>query len=182
MNIGEELVMAYLQYIKGCEFVQQNLYTTDIQGEIDVVGIDVNKKKLYVCEVAIHLQTGLQYVKDNQPNNAKKLFDKFSKDIDYAKKYFRDYEKIVMLWCPIVKNQKPGSKHNQMNDVAEVKEKINEKYRKDGIELETIINESFMNCFNELREYARTDTTDNKSPIIRLLQIEESLKKHLRKI
>jgi hypothetical protein len=180
MNIGEELVMAYLQYIKGCEFVQQNLYTPDIQGEIDVVGIDIDNKTIYVCEVAIHLQTGLQYVNQikHTPNNVNKLFAKFSKDIEYANKYFPDYKKIIMLWCPIVKNQKSGSKHNQMNDVAEVKNKIKTKY---GIELETIINEKFMDCFKELREYAGTDKKENKSPVIRLLQIEEFLKKYLEK-
>ena len=66
MNTGEEIVSAYLQHIKGCEFIQQNLYTPDVQGEIDVVGIDLHKKIVYFCEVAIHLQTGLQYVKDKK--------------------------------------------------------------------------------------------------------------------
>jgi hypothetical protein len=180
MNIGEEIAMAYLQYIKGCEFIQSNLYTPDIQGEIDVVGIDINNKIIYVCEVAIHLITGLQYVNQIKhiPNNINKLVDKFSKDIEYAGKYFPDYEKIAMLWCPIVRNQKSGSKHNQLNDVMEIKKIINEKY---NIELLTIINEEFMNCLKKLREYAITDTKENKSPVIRLMQIEEYLKKHLEK-
>jgi hypothetical protein len=39
-----------------------------------------------------------------------------------------------------------------------------------------------MTCLKELRGYAITDTKDNKSPIIRLMQIEEYLKKHLDKI
>ena len=181
MNIGEEIVMAYLQYIKGCEFIQSNLYTPDIQGEIDVVGIDINNKKIYVCEVAIHLITGLQYVNQIKhiPNNVNKLVDKFSKDIEYAMKYFPDYEKIAMLWCPIVKNQKSGSKHNQLSDVMEIEETIKEKY---NVELVTIINEKFMNCLIELRRYAITDTKENKSPVIRLMQIEEYLAQHLRKI
>jgi len=181
MNIGEEIVMAYLQYIKGCEFIQSNLYTPDIQGEIDVVGIDINNKKIYVCEVAIHLITGLQYVNQIKhiPNNVNKLVDKFSKDIEYAKKYFSDYEKIAMLWCPIVKNQKSSAKHNQLNDVMKIKNTIKEKY---NVELETIINENFMNCLEELKNYAVTDTKDNKSPVIRLMQIEGYLKKHLEKL
>ena len=48
MNIGEEIVAAYLQYIKQCEFIQQNLYTPDVQGEIDVVGINLKSKELFV--------------------------------------------------------------------------------------------------------------------------------------
>jgi nitrogen regulatory protein PII-like uncharacterized protein len=180
MNIGEEIAMAYLHYIKKCDFIQSNLYIPDIQGEIDVIGIDIKNKKIYVCEVAIHLITGLQYVHQTQkrPNNVNKLVDKFSKDIEYAIKYFPDYEKIAMLWCPIVKNQKIGSKHNQLNDVMEIKNIIFEKY---NVELMTIINNEFMNCLNELRNYSIMDTKENKSPVIRLMQIEEYLKKHLEK-
>ncbi|GAB4577998.1 MAG: hypothetical protein Fur0022_07300 [Anaerolineales bacterium] len=33
-NLGEEIVAAYLEYIKGCEFIQQNLYTPDVQGVV----------------------------------------------------------------------------------------------------------------------------------------------------
>ena len=90
INVGEQLVASYLQYIRECEFTQMNLYTVDSQGEIDVVGIDLNRKKVYVCEVAIHLTTGLQYVKDRRPNNIQKLTDKFSRDIEYTNKYFSD--------------------------------------------------------------------------------------------
>ena len=181
MDTGEEIVIAYLKYIKGCDFIQSNLYTPDIQGEIDVVGIDINNKKIYVCEVAIHLTTGLYYVdpKTNISNNVYKLVDKFSKDIEYANKYFPEYEKTIMLWSPIVKNQKKGAKQNQLNDVLEVKKIIREKY---DIELLTVINNHFMACLNELREYAIKDTKDNKSPIIRFLQIEEYLKKHIKKL
>ena len=44
MNIGEELVAAYLQHIKGCAFTQQNLRTPDVQGEIDVTGMDTDAR------------------------------------------------------------------------------------------------------------------------------------------
>ncbi|MBK9564137.1 MAG: hypothetical protein IPO37_02720 [Saprospiraceae bacterium] len=179
MNIGEEIVGSYLQYIKNCEFIQKNLYTPDIQGEIDVVGIDVNKKVIYVCEVAIHLITGLQYTKEKRPNNVNKLIEKFSKDIEYTNKYFSDYTKIFMFWSPIVKNQSSDSKYNQMNDILEIKKIIKKKYK---VEVEAIINEKFLECLKELREYAKTETKDIKSPIIRLYQIEEYTKKHIEKL
>ena len=181
MNVGEEIVMAYLKYIKGCDFIQSNLYTPDAHGEIDVVGIDIKNKKIYVCEVAIHLTTGLLYVDpiNRSSNNVNKLVDKFSKDIEYANKYYPEYEKIVMLWSPIVKNQKIGSKQNQLNDVLEIKNIINKRY---DIELLTVINNSFMEYINELREYATRETKENKSPIIRFLQIEEYLKKHIKNL
>jgi hypothetical protein len=39
-----------------------------------------------------------------------------------------------------------------------------------------------MNCLEELKNYAVTDTKDNKSPVIRLMKIEGYLKKHLEKL
>ena len=81
-NAGEHIVGQYLQLIKKCDFVQYNLQTKTVQGEIDVVGINSEKREVYVCEVATHLETGLQYTKDNRPNNVQKLISKFKKDID----------------------------------------------------------------------------------------------------
>ncbi|MBV6394502.1 MAG: hypothetical protein HFACDABA_00067 [Anaerolineales bacterium] len=174
VNLGEEIVAAYLQYIKRCEFIQQNLYT-DVQGEIDVVGIDLESKTIYVCEVAIHLATGLSYV----PDNVAKLTEKFSRDIEYANKYFPDYTRKFMLWSPIVKKARDGAKFNQMIDIEKIKANIHAKY---GVTLDCIVNEKFSACLSELRGYARNETKELKSPVLRLMQIEEFLKKHLGKI
>ena len=176
VNIGEEIVAAYLQHIKRCEFIQQNLYTPDVQGEIDVVGIDLETKTIYVCEVAIHLITGLQYVKDSRPNNVDKLTDKFSKDIEYTNKYFPDYSKHFMLWSPIVRVSGDKAKFSQTADIERITENIQTRY---GVVLECIINEKFANCLAELRVYARKETKELKSPVLRFMQVEEYLKKHL---
>ena len=60
MNIGEEIVSVYLQYIRGCEFIQQNLYTPDVQGEIDVVGINLKSKELCQNYIYVRLQFTLR--------------------------------------------------------------------------------------------------------------------------
>lgn len=177
--MGEEITKAYLEHIKGCEFIQTNLYTKETQGEIDVIGIDLHKNKVYVCEVTVHLQTGLQYNKDKRPNNVNKLVEKFSRDIEYAQKYLAKYEQIFMFWCPIVKNQKESAKYNQLDDLRQVQEIIKTKY---GVEITLIINEKFLECFDELRAHARKETTDIKSPVLRLLQIEEYTKAHVEKL
>jgi hypothetical protein len=77
-NIGETLVGDYLKVILGCDFVEFNLYTPDVQGEIDVVGINAKAKKIYICEVATHLVTGLMYVnpQDKTPDNVDRLSKK----------------------------------------------------------------------------------------------------------
>lgn len=178
MNIGEELVAAYLQHIKGCEFTQQNLYTPDVQGEIDVVGIDLAQRALYVCEVAIHLVTGLYYAKGGQPNNVEKLTDKFSRDIEYAKKYFPDYRQHFMLWCPVIRRSKADAILNQERDLRQIEENIRTKY---GVSIEFVVNEDFQRRIDELRQYARNKTEELKNPVLRLLQIEEALQKHLGK-
>ncbi len=179
INLGEEIVAAYLQYIKKCEFIQQNLYTPDVQGEIDVVGIDLDTKSIYVCEVAIHLTTGLQYVKNKQPNNVNKLTEKLSKDIEYANKYFPDYDKHFMLWTPIIKIPQKSTKKNQARDIADIKANIKEKY---NVEVDCIINEKFLECLKKLRNYASKETKELKSPVLRLMQVEEYLKKHVSKL
>jgi len=136
INVGEQLVASYLQYIRECEFTQTNLYTIDSQGEIDVVGIDLKRKKVYVCEVAIHLTTGLQYVKEKRPNNIQKLTDKFSRDIEYANKYFVDYEKHFMLWSPVVKG-KGSTQYNQLGHIGAIDQNIKTNF---GVSIEFVVN------------------------------------------
>lgn len=175
-NVGEEIAGVYLQAIKGCDFVQYNLYTPDTQGEIDVVAISRKERVVYVCEVAVHLVTGLMYVKGGQPDNVRRLIAKFEKDIAYAEEYFPDHERVYMLWSPVVKNPRPTAKHNQVKDVDEVLAY----FRKSrGVEIQPIINERYHEILRELRAYAGSKTEALQSPLLRLMQIEERLGKHL---
>ena len=178
-NIGEEIAGEYLKVIKGCEFIQYNLYTPDIQGEIDVIGIDIENKAIYICEVATHLVTGLQYVKNGTPDNIERFLKKFRKNIPYAEKYFPNFEKNFMLWSPIVKNQNSTAKYNQLRDVNQVKDDLKEEF---GYELELIINHEYKKCFDELRSFAKKETKELKSPVLRFMQIEEKLNKHISKL
>lgn len=176
INVGEQLVASYFRYIRGCEFIQTNVYTVDTQGEIDVVGINLKERKVYIAEVAIHLTLGLQYVKDKRPNNVAKLTEKFSRDIEYAEKYFADYDRHYMLWTPIVKGGSKASQYNQINHVAEIGSNIKAKY---GVELEFVVNEKFQRCLAEMRTFAGSQTAELKCPVMRMMQIEEWLGKHV---
>ena len=140
MNVGEEICGECLRHIKRCDFIQYNLKTQDAQGEIDVIGINLGAHVVYVCEVAIHLITGLHYVKDKRVDNVSRLTAKFRNDCAYLCKYFPDYDHALMFWSPIVKNQREGSKHNQLDDVNRI---IDEIHTACGIKLEAMINESF---------------------------------------
>lgn len=178
-NIGEEITGDYLKIVKGCEFIEYNLYTPDVQGEIDVVGIDIKNKRLYVCEVAIHLVTGLQYVKNKRPDNVDRFVKKFTKNIQYAEKYFGDYEKHFMLCSPIVKIPGPGAKHNQLNDVTKIREILEEEF---GYSLELIINQEYKKCLDQIHAFTMRETKELKSPVLRLMQIEDKLNAHLKKL
>lgn len=173
-NVGEEIVGAYLRAIEHCDMIEYNIKIEG--GEIDVVGIDIENKKAFFCEVATHLITGLQYVRERRPDNIEKLSRKFEKDIDYANKYFEGFEKHFMLWSPVVKVSKSETKWNQIRDIREISKNV---MSKRGIEIELIINEEYQKRFDELREYSSKSTEDSPMTVIRLLQIEEILKKHV---
>jgi hypothetical protein len=125
-NLGEELVGEYLKWCRGCEFIEYNLTLKDVQGEVDVIGLNIANHEVYVCEVAIHLQTGLQYVngKTKRPDNVARLTSKFSKDYIYVQKYFSDWKAKMMFWSPVIKNQKSTSKSNQKLDLENIKKNI----------------------------------------------------------
>lgn len=179
MNIGEEITAAYLRVIKKCDFIQLNFQTPDVQGEIDVMGINLAEKKLYVCEVAIHLTSGLRYVRDKRPNTVIKFIEKFTRDIEYARQYFPDYAQHYMLWSPVVKTAKEDAKENQVAFVAQVQDKIQATF---GLRIEAVINRQFQDKLSELRKYAAAQTEELKSPVLRYLQVEEYLSSHLRRM
>jgi hypothetical protein len=120
----------------------------------------------------------LYYAKGGQPNNVGKLTDKFSRDIEYAQKYFPDYQQHFMLWCPIIRHSKDGAILNQERDIRQIGENISTKY---GVSIEFVVNEDFQRRIDELRQYVRGKTEELKNPVLRLLQIEEALQKHLGK-
>lgn len=179
MNVGEEICGEWLRRVKGCAFVQYNVRTTAVQGEIDVVGINLEKRTVYACEVAVHLLTGLQYVKANQPDNVSRLTAKLRKDNAYLRKAFDEYDHVLMLWSPVVRDQRPGAKHNQMADVQAVVKAL---AQDPGVPVELIINHAFQKALDELRADARRETSEMASTVMRFLQVEERLKLHLERL
>ncbi len=176
LNVGEQLVSSYLRYIRKCDFIQTNLYIGESEGAIDVVGLNIAEQQIYICEVAIHLITGLQYVINKRPNNVQKLIDKFSRDIEYARKYFGEYNQHFMLWSPIVKDTRGNPEYNQVRHLAKIEANIKRRY---DIDIECIVNKKFYACLEELRFYAATQTAVLQCPLMRLMQIEEQLGRHV---
>jgi hypothetical protein len=178
VNIGEQICGEWLRHIGRCEFIQYNLKPPGIQGEIDVIGINLGDRTVYACEVAIHLITGLQYVKDRRPDNVPRLTTKFGKDVVYIQKAFPEYKHVFMLWSPVVKNQKTGAKNNQVRDVQQVVEIVKKKF---GVIIQPVINEVFQAKLVELRQAAKDENAELDSSVMRFLQVEEHLTLHLKR-
>lgn len=176
MNIGEEICGEWLRHIKQCEFIQYNLKTPGVQGEIDVIGLSMKDRTVYACEVAIHLVIALQYTKNNQPDNVNRLTAKFKKDVAYLSNAFPDYTRIFMLWSPIVRNQKVGSKHNQLRDIADIAQIMKSDCQ---VDIEMIVNRRFQEAIEALRKVAGDAAEEMVSSMMRYLQVEEHLQHHL---
>lgn len=178
-NPGERLVGDYLRYINDCDFIDFNVYTKAVQGEIDVIGVDLEKRKAYICEVVTHLTTGIQYVKNAKPDTAERLIKKFMRDIQYGQRAFCDYTVSYMLWSPVVHRSTGKPQYDQF---AHLKRISNEIKDKTGIEIEFVVNQDFLDAINSLRVFAGDEPKELKSPVMRFLQIEERCRKNCKNI
>ena len=155
-------------------FTTKNFMSSqNIGEEIDVIAINFTDKIVYICEVAVHLVTGLRYVKDGKSDNYERLVKKFNKDINYAQKAYPEYERVYTLWSPIVKDTP-----DQLRNVVLAHDYLK---KERGIEIQLIINEAYKIRLDKLRDYAARQTKELKSPVLRLFQIEEFLAQHLQK-
>jgi hypothetical protein len=84
-----------------------------------------------------------------------------------------------MLWSPIVKLAGEKAKENQMKDIDQIQENIWKKY---DVEIDFIINEKFDACLRKMKDYATRETKDLRSVVLRYMQIEAYLEKHLKHI
>ena len=165
-NPGETLVGDYLRFVLECDFVDFNVYTKTVQGEIDVIGINNTTKHVYICEVVTHLATGMQYTKDKRPDTGDRLARKFIKDIDYGKVAFEGYAKTYMFWSPVVK---PSNGKVEYNQFLHLQQAVDEVKKATGIEIKRIINEDYVKAINDLRDFAQKETKELKSPIMNLM-------------
>jgi hypothetical protein len=175
-NPGERLVGDYLRHIKECDFVDFNVYTTATQGEIDVVAVNQRQRQAYICEVVTHLTTGIQYVKNARPDTADRLIKKFLKDIEYGREAFPNYAVEYMLWSPVVRRSRGKPEYDQFAHLKRVEEEIRSKT---GIGMVFVVNKAYVEAIDALRKFARRETKELKSPVMRFLQIDEWSRRNL---
>lgn len=162
-DIGEYIVGAYLNMKEECTLVDYNVrpHGGGLKGleELDVMGINLTTKTVYLCEVTTHIR-GLLYV-DNK-TTVEKIIQKHQRQKDYfqdhIKKYFTDFKCIYMLWSPVV-------------PIGYLTEELNKIQT-----LQLVINKEYTERINELKTLAKKSTNDTGNPFFRMLQILEHLK------
>jgi len=160
-NVGEYVVGAYLKVINGCNFVDYNVRPPGggLEGlqELDVVGLDFERKVAYLCEVTTHIR-GLLY--RNNRTTVARVRTKHERQRQYAERYLAGFPtRRFMFWSPVVPRG----------------------YVTDGLAaiegLELVINEAYAQCIDELRREAGELTNDIGNPFFRALQILEHLRR-----
>jgi len=180
-NVGEEICGEYLRVVQGCEFLSYNVINPDTQGEMDVVGLNLKKHTIFLCEVATHTG-GLQYVKKDGsgPEDFKRFYKKFEKNISYAKKYFPTFENYrPMLWSPVVNVATEKAKYNTYTELVRLQEALRTDF---DVDLELVVNEDYLDRLNQLRAHAGKETSRQISSVLRFLQIEEKLERHIERL
>ena len=162
MQIGESLVGSYFKYIQNCKVVVYDTPLDGEQGDIDIIALDEMTGKVYICDVATHIQ-GLQY--GNYENTVKKLEEKIKRSVKFKKRHFDDKKAIFMIWSPRV----PPGLEKQLT-------KLKGKMRGEGIEIDFVINKVYTEKIRQLREKAKADVSTTNEPAFRLLQILEHLR------
>ncbi len=159
-DIGEYIVGTYLAIIKGCPFIQYNVRAPggSLAGlnELDVVGLDVDTRTAYLCEVATHLG-GLLYGAGNAETVAR-IVKKHDWQRHYAATHLAAFpHRRYMLWAPVVPVGALTAGLGALTD------------------LELVVNGDYTARIVELRAVARQNTADYNNPFFRTLQILEHL-------
>lgn len=158
-EMGEYLVGAYLKLIEKCDFVDYGVREPGggLSGlnELDVVGINFNNKKAFLCEVTTHIR-GLLY-KDNK-ESIRRITRKHQIQQDYANSHLSEFEPVFMFWSPYVPK---GYLTDELPNI-------------DSLEL--VINSEYKRRVGELQRKASQERQETGNPAFRLLQILGALR------
>lgn len=158
VDIGEELVGAYLGEIEQCDHV---LYDVRVPGgglrglkELDVIGLRFSDNTAYLCEVTIHLKgllTGKGY-----ESTIRKIREKHEWQIEYARRQLVAFKPLYQFWFPRV----PSGLLPGLEQIEN---------------LELVVNSRYKERVEKLNAEAAKYTSPTGNMAYRLLQILEHL-------
>ena len=160
-DVGVYLVGAYLEFCCGCDVVSYDHALVGEQGDIDVLGLDFEKKRAFVAEAKIHLRGMGGY--SGQPG------PKVRAQIIRAKKFLMqtlpDWEHNYAVWSPSVR---PKILDQVLSALAEP----------DVPDVELVFNEEFATRLRALTRLAARDDRHQTNAGFRLLQILARASRH----
>jgi proline racemase len=155
IDIGEDLVGAYLREVVGCPLVHFNVRTGAGQGEIDVVGLQlhgVQISEVWLCEVSTHTG-GLGGYRGDAPG---KIRTKIASVKAYTEATYPGVAHHIEVWSPKV----TASMNARLSSVLD-----------ESPEVSLVANAEYARRVRELASRARVTTAYRDSPSFRLLQI-----------
>lgn len=155
VDIGEDLVGAYLMKVHNCPIVQYNVRTHVNQAEIDVVGLRLSQDRVsevWLCEVSTHTR-GLGGYQGDAPG---KIAAKLGSVKAYADSNFSGVPRHIEVWSPKVTPAMTSRLEAVFADHSDV---------------ELVANDEYASRVRQLAGLARKETAYNDSPTFRLLQI-----------
>jgi len=157
LDMGESLVGAYLRYGEKCDFVVYGTQTEE-QGEIDVIGFQVEQRRVWLCEVATHLD-GLQYGSSAAATLAK-VRQKVKRAAAFGDLMFGDQQRRFEWWSP-----KVGP------SLARELEAVEAEFTEGETEVAFVVNAEYARRVGVLVEAAKKGTKATPELFFRTLQI-----------
>lgn len=158
LEIGESLVGAYLRYGEECDFVVYGTRTEE-QGEIDVIGFQVEHRRVLICEVATHLD-GLLYGSRGTAGTLERVRKKVERGVAFGDRMFAGQERRFEWWSP-----KAGP------SLVAGFEALAAELSGSDTSVDFVVNEEYAKRVGVLFEKARRGTKATPEPFFRTLQI-----------
>lgn len=164
MEMGESLVASYFKYVEGIRMVVHNAPFDQGQGELDLIVIDPQGLRVFICEVVTHIE-GMLYGNGSQ-DTITKVRDKLNRARQFAASQFNGWQCELMVWSPVV----PKGLASKLLDLEA--ELVGQQ-----TPVTMVINGRFTERIERLRLVARNNSSATDEPAFRMMQILERLRR-----
>lgn len=160
IEVGEELVGAYLTECLECDHVLYNVRApgggSAGQNEIDVIGLDFEAKRVYLCEVATNIRG---YAPKGRAKGVAQVRRKLQWQRRYAREHLKGFpHRIFMFWSPHI------SSRTTRDRLSHIKR------------LKLVIESDYTRRVGQLRDKAKGTAKTTGNSAFRMLQILEHLR------